>query len=76
MSTLWLIILGSFLVVTDYTVQKSGPHHLDLEHDPKLKREVIYFDRVEFQNGYRTITQDSIVNYYKGKEEVTYGRTI
>ena len=70
MSTLWLILLGGFLLVTDYTVSKSGPIHLDLEHDPKLKREVIYFDKIEFQDGYRIITQDSVVNYYKRKKEI------
>ena len=72
MSNLILIILGTFLLITDYTVSKSPPIHLDLKHDPKLKREVIYFDKVEFQDGYYLLTKDSIVNYYKGKEELTY----
>ena len=70
MSNLILILLGVFLVITDYTVQKSGGVDLDLRPDPKLKREVIYFDKIEFHDGHRTITQDSVVNYYKGKKEV------
>ncbi len=72
MSTLWLIILGGFLIVTDYTISKSGPIHLDLEHDPKLRKEVIYFDKIEFNDGYRVITRDSVVNYYKGKNEILW----
>ena len=71
MSNLILILLGTFLVITDYTVSKSNTQ-LDFRHDPKLKREVIYFDKVEYQDGYYLLTQDSIVNYYKGKEEITY----
>ena len=71
MSTLWLIILGCFLVVTDYTVQKSDINW-DFKHDPKMKREVIYFDKIEFKDGYRVITQDSVVNYYKGKNEIRW----
>jgi hypothetical protein len=71
MGNLILILLGAFLVVADYTVQKSDIN-LDFKHDPKMKREVIYFDRIEFNDGYRVITQDSVVNYYKGKNEVTW----
>jgi len=71
MSNLILILLGVFLVITDYTVQKSGGVDLDLRPDPKLKREVIYFDKIEFgADGLHTITQDSVVNYYKGKKEI------
>ena len=71
MSNLFLILLGLFLVATDYTTQKSGPIHLDLKPDPKLRREVIYFDKIEFgADGLHTITQDSVVNYYKGKKEI------
>ena len=69
MSTLWIILISGFLVATDYTISKSGPIHLDLKHDPKLKREVIYFDRVEYQDGCYLLTKDSIVNYYKRRDE-------
>jgi len=69
MSNLILILLGAFMVMADYTVSKSDIN-LDFKPDPKLRREVIYFDRIEFQDGYRVITQDSVVNYYKGKEEI------
>ena len=72
MSNLLLILLGTFLVITDYTMSKSGPIYLDLEHDPKIRREVIYFDRVEYQDGYYLLTKDSVVNYYKGKEELNH----
>jgi len=71
MSNLILILLGAFLVIADYTVAKSDPIHLDLVPDPKLRREVIYFNKIEFQDGYRVITQDSVVNYYKRKQDVT-----
>ena len=71
MSNLFLILLGAFLVITDYTVQKSGGVDLDLRPDPKMRREVIYFDKIEFgADGFRTITQDSGVNYYQGKKEI------
>ena len=50
MSNLILILLGTFLVITDYTASKSNTQ-LDFKHDPKLRKEVIYFDRVEYQDG-------------------------
>ena len=68
MSNLILILLGTFLVVADYTASKSNTQ-LDFKHDPKLKREVIYFDKVEYQDGYYLLTKDSIVNYYKRRDE-------
>ena len=71
MSNLFLILLGLFLVVTDYTTQKSGPIDWDLKPDRKMRREVIYFDKIEFgEDGLHAITQDSVVNYYKGKNEI------
>jgi len=71
MNTIIIILLVGFLFAADYTVQKSDPIHLDLTPDPKLRREVIYFDKIEMQeDGYPVFTQDSVVNYYKGKEEV------
>ena len=71
MGNLMLILLGVFLVIADYTVQKSDIN-LNFKPDPKMRMEVVYFDRVEFNDGYRVITQDSVVNYYKGKNEVTW----
>ena len=72
-TNLTLILLGAFLAVTDYTVQKSGGVQLDLEYDPPTRVEVIYFDEVKCgMDGLHTITRDSVVNYYKGKKEGYY----
>ena len=71
MSNLFLILIGTFLVIADYTMSKSNTQ-LDFKHDPKVRREVVYFDRVEYRDGYYIPTRDSVVNYYKGKEELTY----
>ena len=62
MSTLWLLIFGGFLVVTDYTVQKTGVNW-DFKPDPKLKIEIIYYERIENvgMDGLRTFTLDSII---------------
>ena len=68
MSNLILILLRTFLVITDYTASKSNTQ-LDFKHDPKLRKEVIYFDRVEYQDGCYLLTKDSIVNYYKRRDE-------
>jgi len=75
MNPIITVLLFGFLFAADYTLSKHPPIHLDLEPDRKLRREVIYFDKIEFgEDGYRIISQDSVVNYYKGKREVTYGR--
>jgi len=73
MSTLWLIIFGGFLVVTDYTVQKTGINW-DFKPDPKLKTEVIYYDRIDSvgYDGLYFFTQDSVVTHYKGKQEIRW----
>ena len=71
MSNLFLILIGAFLVVVDYTASKTNTQ-LDFKHDPKVRREVVYFYRVEYQDGYYIPTKDSVVNYYKGKEELSY----
>jgi hypothetical protein len=69
MSTLWLIIFGGFLVVTDYTVQKTGVDW-DFKPDPKLKVEIIYYERIDSVgiDGLRTFTLDSIV--YTNKDAI------
>ena len=68
MSTLWLIIFGGFLVMTDYTVQKTGIDW-DFKPDPKLKTEIIYYERIENvgMDGLHTFTLDSII--YTNKDE-------
>ena len=68
MSTLWLIIFGSFLVMTDYTVQKTGIDW-DFKPDPKLKTEIIYYERIDSvgMDGLRIFTLDSII--YTNKDE-------
>ena len=61
MSTLWMIIFGGFLVLTDYTVQKTGIDW-DFKPDPKLKVEIIYYDKIEVGvDGLHHFTQDSII---------------
>jgi hypothetical protein len=62
MNTLWLLILGGFLVITDYTVQKHSVT-LDLKPDPRLEMEVIYYDKIDSigMDGLHVFSQDSVV---------------
>jgi len=64
MSTIIIFLLGGFLLITDYTIQKSPPIHLDFKPKVEVKEEIIYFDRIEFEeDGLHTITRDSVVFY-------------
>jgi len=60
-----MFILGGFLLITDYTVQNNHIPKLDLTPEPKMEKNVIYYDKFENfgEDGIRTVTKDSIVYY-------------
>ena len=65
MSTLWLIIFGAFLCATDYTVQNNHIPKLDWKPQPRIERNVIYYDKIDSigYDGMRFFEVDSIVYY-------------
>ena len=59
-----MIIFGAFLVAADYTVQTNHIPKVDLKPEPRIERNVIYYDIIEIgQDGIRSFTKDSVVYY-------------
>jgi len=69
LNTVTLVMLLGFMFAADYTMSKHESISLDLEPDPKLTTEVIYYDRIEVgMDGMRTFSPDSIVYVTSRKE--------
>ena len=70
MNPIIVTLFFGFLFAADYTMSKHDPIYLNLVPDPKVSTEVIYYDRIDSvgYDGLYFSTQDSVVNYYVGRE--------